>query len=597
MRGGRMTSTRTRQRLFRVLSLAIPVAFFALLEGGLRVAGFGGSYPLFVDVSGAPGYRQANPEVIRRYLDAAGGIAATIEAIPFPHPKPEGRLRIVVQGGSTAAGFPYGRWGGLAGMLADRLEAAFPEREIDVITTAMAAVNSYTLVDLADEILAVQPDLVLVYAGHNEYLGLLGVGSALTLERSGTSTRLYLALRRLRTFQAVHRGIEALRYWLAPAELKERDTLFAAAATGSLIPYGSDGYHQGLWQLERNLGTLLERYREAGVPVYIGTLVSNDRDQPPFRSEPAEPEAERSAAWWFARAQRAEAAGRLADARSAYGEARDRDLLRFRAPRAFEGVIRERAAASDARVVEVARRFEAESPGGIVGESLMLEHVHPNALGYFVLADAFLEALRADGRLGDWTGAPSRERALADSPISAVDRRLAAYDVARLRSSPPFREHSLPFELPPARDEIDRIARLRMEGGLDWRGGQDALMKHYLARGDRERAAAVARTVAQAYPFEPEPSLVTGRLYLALGEPRRARRHLARAFDLRPDDDEAFLALTRADFDLGDAEAARRHLLRFSEEAPQHPAAWRVYRQLVRHAEGVAASPARPEAP
>ena len=88
-------------------------------------------------------------------------------------------LRIIVQGGSTAAGWPYGFGASLAGMLQQRLQATLPRRNIEVITTAMTAVNSYTLMDFAEEIIAQQPDAVLIYAGHNEYLGVLGVGSLL----------------------------------------------------------------------------------------------------------------------------------------------------------------------------------------------------------------------------------------------------------------------------------------------------------------------------------------------------------------------------------------------------------------------------------
>ena len=48
----------------------------------------------------------------------------------------------------------------------------------------MAAVNSYVLLDFVDEILDVDPDAVLIYAGHNEYLGVFGVASGLTATRS-----------------------------------------------------------------------------------------------------------------------------------------------------------------------------------------------------------------------------------------------------------------------------------------------------------------------------------------------------------------------------------------------------------------------------
>ncbi|CAM5180859.1 hypothetical protein [Alishewanella longhuensis] len=57
----------------------------------------------------------------------------------------------MVQGGSTAAGYPYGMGAALAGMLEQRLRRTFPEQPIEVVNTALSAVNSYTLLDFADE--------------------------------------------------------------------------------------------------------------------------------------------------------------------------------------------------------------------------------------------------------------------------------------------------------------------------------------------------------------------------------------------------------------------------------------------------------------
>ena len=107
-------------------------------------------------------------------------------------------FRIVVQGGSSAAGYPLYYGGSFSRMLEQRLLQSFPGKPIEVINTAMAAVNSYTLLDLADEIIEQRPDLVLIYAGHNEYYGSLGVGSAESLGRFPGMVNLYLELQHLR---------------------------------------------------------------------------------------------------------------------------------------------------------------------------------------------------------------------------------------------------------------------------------------------------------------------------------------------------------------------------------------------------------------
>jgi len=48
----------------------------------------------------------------------------------------------------------------------------------------MAAVTSYVLLDFADEIIAQRPDAIVIYTGHNEYLGIGGVGSSFASARS-----------------------------------------------------------------------------------------------------------------------------------------------------------------------------------------------------------------------------------------------------------------------------------------------------------------------------------------------------------------------------------------------------------------------------
>jgi len=65
-------------------------------------------------------------------------------------------------------------------LLKHRLSHTFPNKNIEVINTGITAVNSYTLWDLTDDIIEQKPDLVIIYAGHNEYYGALGVGSIIT---------------------------------------------------------------------------------------------------------------------------------------------------------------------------------------------------------------------------------------------------------------------------------------------------------------------------------------------------------------------------------------------------------------------------------
>jgi lysophospholipase L1-like esterase len=114
--------------------------------------------------------------------------------------KPAHSLRIFVLGESSAAGFPYPPNGTFARVLEDALTDVLPRDTVEVVNMGMAATNSYTIVDLAGEVIDQRPDAVVIYGGHNEYYGALGAGSTETLGSHPSFVRLYLNLQRLKTF-------------------------------------------------------------------------------------------------------------------------------------------------------------------------------------------------------------------------------------------------------------------------------------------------------------------------------------------------------------------------------------------------------------
>jgi hypothetical protein len=139
--GATPTTSPGRRAAFWIILIALPFALLAGTEFALRLAGFGQDRePLFMSSPSQPDYLQANPRVVTRFFtDASQAPAVSIETAYFPAQKAADTFRVFVQGESSAAGFPYGLGAALAGVLDQRLERAYPEREIEVISTAMAA--------------------------------------------------------------------------------------------------------------------------------------------------------------------------------------------------------------------------------------------------------------------------------------------------------------------------------------------------------------------------------------------------------------------------------------------------------------------------
>lgn len=519
--------------------------FFVLLEGILRVVGYGEDHPLFIPVPGYEDYLYPSPDVARRYFPAAN----TIPGIPFdsfPATKDSTAFRIFVQGGSTAAGFPYYFGGSFADMLEQRLLQTFPDRSIEVVNTAMAAVNSYTLYDFVDEILDHEPDLVIIYAGHNEYYGALGVGSSISLGPSPAMTRLYLKLDHLRTVQGLRALLSAI------AGLGGRD-LEADTASGTLmeqvvgdqsIAFGSQEYQRGLHQFRSNLRKILARYRSAGVPVFVGTVSSNIRDHRPFvngysdedhRSAvetllqraaglvaagdslaaraaltlAIDADSVAAAAFW-ARARLEDLRGNYADAASDYVAAKDRDQLRFRAPEAINVIIREEAARAGATVVESYDRMASAARDGIIGGDLMTEHLHPNINGYFQIAASMYESLHANQAIGEWSNYVADPIARDEVLVTRMDSLTGALRVEQLIGSWPFQPKGtiVPLDVPDEGSTLEETLAYKLfKREVNRHDALDQLRGYYLAQDNYHEALKTTLAVIQRYPFTHQPYL------------------------------------------------------------------------------------------
>jgi tetratricopeptide (TPR) repeat protein len=576
--------SRARLWAFRLILLALPFALLGLAEIGLRLAGFGRDLePLFVPAPNQSAYLQANPRAVTRlFLDAAQAPSVSIETAYFAATKPAGTFRVFVQGESSAAGFPYGLGASLAGILDQRLERAFPSREIEVISTAMAAVNSYALLDFADQIIAQRPDAVLIYTGHNEYLGILGVGSSFRLGNSGAATRLFLALRELRLFQALDRLYRSLRPAPDSSTVPASgDSLMARVAGERSIALRSPTYQAGLEQFRRNLGALLAKYRAAGIPVFIGTLASNERDQPPLAKLGGDTgEVAGAAQTAYDAANDAEDAGNLDAAREGYAWARDLDPLRFRAPSEFNRVITELAAREGAGLVDVHEAFVAASRDGLVGHTLLLEHVHPNLDGYFLLADAFHDALLAAGLPGTPEVVIDAATARREIPASEIDHWLGDYKVRKIQAGWPFRASPIELVLPRPASEGERLAQDVFHSRIDWATAQDQLRRYQQAQGDAEGFARGSAILADAFPFVAGIQYETAAALVAVQRPADALRYASRAVALDGAAVDPLLVQAHALALLGRRDEARRALERVLALEPGNATARTVLQQL-----------------
>ncbi len=565
--------TTFRQKL---LLIAFGVALFllavALVEGGLALLRIGDAY-LWEDpfVGFAPGQELfeektlADGEVV--YATRRSKLAF-FNHQEFPKEKPAGAYRIFALGGSTTAGRPYDDQVAFCRWLELYLKAMDPSRDWQAINAGAISYASYRVVVLMKELVRYQPDLFVIYTGHNEFLEERSYSGIIHQNEALKRLRFWLGGRRF--YAIARRGVLALRGG-AEKDDPEGDQALGAEVSTRLDGWtGLELYHRDdelkrsvLEHFEYNLQQMVQVARSNGARVVLVKPVSNLKDFSPFKSEhPPEMSAAGIASFdalvskgrsrlaagdpagavdeldraleldpehagvhfWLGRARLA--AGEHAAAREAFVRAKDLDVAPLRALERISELIEATARRENVGLVDLPAVLAVTIPGNEV----LLDHVHPDVATHSLIAERVIEILVEQGvaqRDPSWTDA--RRKAIYDGLIGGLDR---AYYAER---------------------------DLNLSKVLGWAGKLEE------AEAPLVRAAAVLGD-------HPEVRLNLGIVYQKTGRLDDAARELEAAIALAPDLAEAHfnLGVVRGRMNrLDDAVAALEQAIRLRADYPE----------------------------
>jgi tetratricopeptide (TPR) repeat protein len=149
------------------LAILAPLVFFLALGGVLRLTGLFGPPRLLQKIHhNGQTYFTADPDFVRTHSDHESQSSSAHPPVWVAADKPEGVRRIVLLGGSGAAGFPLTDYH-LGRLVAARWRAQFPSEPVEVVNLSMAAANSRAWRESAREAMALDPDMVVLYAEDN----------------------------------------------------------------------------------------------------------------------------------------------------------------------------------------------------------------------------------------------------------------------------------------------------------------------------------------------------------------------------------------------------------------------------------------------
>ncbi|GAB6282690.1 MAG: hypothetical protein STSR0008_14360 [Ignavibacterium sp.] len=524
--------------IFYIILILIPISFFILLELGLRIFHYGMDNRQWINIT--ENALMINPDIAKRYFYTTKNVPGTIQDI-FDVIKKPNSFRVFVVGESSAAGYPFMPLGSFSRYLRDRLKLVYPNSKIEIVNIAITAINSYTIRDLFPGILEQKPDLILIYTGHNEYVGALGVGSNESLGSSRTMINFILYLNRFKTVELIRNVIKSIFSSVSSSQTKNSDaTLMARIARDQQIAYNSDKFNAGISQFEGNIRDVLKMTQEKNVPVILSTLVSNLKDQYPFVSikENGYPKAMDI----YKKANEEFHNGNIKIADSLYRFAKDLDALRFRAPEKINYTIHKLGKEFNYPVVNIDSAFCVLSPNKIIGNEIMTDHLHPTLRGQLLMGKLFYEEMEKYNLLPKESpkiNSNEKQDSLTISHFNYTyfDSLISTYRIKILKNDWPFVKKKTTtnyYTLLQPKNTIDSIAVAHLNGEIVWEQAERKAASYYLSKKDYDSFTKQMDVLISQYPIIFEYYEIVTNELLKIKQYDKALKYLQEGYNIQP---------------------------------------------------------------
>ena len=588
-------SEKKTPKWFYAILVIIPIVFLILLEIILRAFNYGYDDRQWIDAGG--GKLVINPEIGKRYFNNISFVPKTIEDT-FDKVKKGDAFRVFVLGGSSAEGYPYTPLGSFSRYIRKRLELVYQQTHIEVVNISMTAVGSYTLLDLIPGVLDEKPDLILIYAGHNEYYGALGVGSMESFGSSHAITRLILYLDKFKTMQLARNSIHWISSLFSSRENeKTPGTLMSRMAKNQYILLNSDKFNAGIEQFRENMKSIISLSKERGVPIIIGRLVSNLKDQKPFIS--VNTPGYETADQVYKKAEIQLNENNFYKADSLFRLAKDLDALRFRAPEKMNSVIDELGKEYDIKVVRSDSIFDKNSPDGIVGDNLIVDHLHANIRGNQLLGKAYYDVMEKSGFLPKYEKpaipfAKQDRLTQAGFMFTRLDSLIGNDIIKMLKSDWPYvkngKHEANVFSS--GKNFLDETASEFLKNNISWADAHLKVATEYLRKDDIKNYLKYMNVLIYQYPelkdlrtalkyfyqkkeIDPRDYTVKrlGLIALMNGNYKDAISNLTECYKSNPKDAMVLFSLSKAYFKIKDFNKSKNYIKDCLKIRPDYPGA------------------------
>lgn len=336
--------------------------------------------------------------------------------IPPPEPSNENVLRLYFYGASTTAGFPVPKVS-YVNQLSYQLHHLFEGKNVDVKNLGWSGFTStmdrYSIASTFWH----NPDAMIVYVSHNEFvysdIDVLSLHLIISKLKDSFLFRLLLATSRgtnkpdsiedneepIKRRRIPYRLIKPY-YWAKIAILKKNYRAIAQIAKSNNIPliFITATSNIGQWSPPEKPVTYFvpSKKNQADLKKVRSLLRENHLDEAEKITKYYLEKNSKDASFLFIQGQIEEMHRNWDQARNNFEEAKEQDLLQWRANKEINDFVRSLDDGETIRVLDAEEIFKKHSPNEITGNSLFLDNVHPNIEGHYLLANSIFDLLKKD---------------------------------------------------------------------------------------------------------------------------------------------------------------------------------------------------------
>ncbi len=568
--------------------------------------GFVPSIPLYVEKTAADG---------TRFLVTAENKLHLFNAQSFTRQKAPNTVRVFCIGGSTTYGRPFNDVTSYCGWLRELLNQLDTEKHWEIINAGGISYASYRIATLMDELVQYDPDLFIVYTGHNEFLEQRTYSDLIdrpdwvrSLHASLSDTRIYSAIKTVSRNAAVwHKENNP-----TSGSLRDEVTAILDKSVGLSAYERDDDLARHVIQHYRyNLERMIQLAESHNAQTVFISPASNLRSSSPFKSsfqtstsneqrqqilrllkeadelhvagnfnaaisllKKAVRLDERYAETHYRLGRVLFDNGQKAPALSAFERARDEDICPLRILPPMSATLREVVKEAGVPMVDfealISRHCQQSYGHSIPGFELFYDHVHPTIDAHKLLALELFEALQNTGLLSKATRPGkdhiARASSIVHSRLDTRARALAFRNLAKVLSwagkthdAVRLAKQSLSLSSTLTSDDMNEISaeNLFILGSYamdkrDWFSAESYL----------------SRSIELASDFGKSHNNL-GLVLVKLGQINEAIKHYQRAIEIDNEHVNAHFNLANAYYRIGEYMPAARHYKQVLQSDPE----------------------------